>query len=260
MPHLIAELHGHVLVLTLNRPEKRNALSMEMIDQWIEALNWADRDSKIHVVVVTGAGDAFCAGGDISMMRGDDGQVKRDPNSLGTFVLRVAIALEEFEKPVISAINGAAVGAGLGMALMTDLRFFSDRARVAEGYINVGLFPGDGDTHFLPRIVGTSRALKIFWTGDFVSPQEALAIGLADEVFAHDELIPMTMAFADRLASRPQLAIRAVKRATYAAERATLRDSIGLIAGLSRIVAHSPDRQTALDNFREAARLKRDSG
>jgi enoyl-CoA hydratase/carnithine racemase len=258
MPHLIAELHDHVLILTLNRPERRNALSVEMIDQWTDALTVARTDSQVHVVVVTGAGDTFCAGGDFAMMRGEDRDVHPDVNALQSFVLRVAIVMEELDKPVIAAVNGAAVGAGLGMALMADLRFFSDRARVSEGYINVGLFPGDGDTYFLPRIVGTSRALMMFWTGDFVLPDEALAMGLANNVFPHDVLIAETMNFANRLAARPQLAIRSVKRATYAAERATLHDSIGLIGALSRAVVQSPDRQIELDKFlADRAKAKR---
>lgn len=255
---LHVELEGGTLLLKLNRPEKMNALTPEMVIAWTDALVRARTDSAVRVVVVTGEGRAFCAGGDLGRMATGantsapekaSGTAEAAADELENFVFRVAVAMDDLDKPVIAAVNGPAVGAGLGMALMADLRFLSDRARVSEGYINVGLFPGDGDTYFLPRVVGTSRALMMFWTGDFVSADECLSIGLADRVIPHDELMAETMAFAERLATRSQVALRAVKRATYASSNMNLRDSLGMIRGYCKIVNNSPERQEAYEAF-----------
>jgi enoyl-CoA hydratase/carnithine racemase len=157
--------------------------------------------------------------------------------------------MDDLDKPVIAAINGAAVGAGLGMSLMCDIRYMADTARVAEGYINVGIFPGDGDTFYLPRLIGTGRALEMFWTGDFWSSQECLEWGIVNRVFPADELMERTMAFADRLTTRSQAAIRAVKRATYASQHMNLRDSLGMINSFSALANSSPERRQAFESF-----------
>jgi enoyl-CoA hydratase/carnithine racemase len=247
---LVSELRSHTLLLTLNRPAKLNAITRDMVAAWADALERARVDRGVRVVVVTGAGRAFCAGADLSMMpqTDDAGEVHGD-DEMQHFAHRVAVAMDDLDKPVIAAVNGAAVGAGLGMALMADLRFLSDQARVCEGYINVGVFPGDADTYYLPRIVGTSKALELLWTGDFVDAQECLAMGLANRVFAPDELLPRTLEFADQLASRSQVAVRAIKRATYAGTNMNLRDSLGLISGLGSIANNSPERLRAFEEF-----------
>jgi enoyl-CoA hydratase/carnithine racemase len=263
---LRVEHDGPVLVLTLNRPEKRNAITHEMVRAWTDALIEARTDPQVRVVVVTGADPAFCSGADFSMMRNQRAAARQggngtpadaaadaaggdDQGEAGSFVHRVAIAMDDLDKPVIAAVNGPAVGAGLGMALMADLRFMSDTARVAEGYINVGIFPGDGDTYYLPRLIGTSRALMMFWTGDFVDAAQCLSMGIADKVIQHDLLMTQTMEFAQRLATRPQAAIRAVKRATYASLQMNLRDSLGMIGAYSRLVGASPDRRKTFEEF-----------
>lgn len=265
------ERDEHVLVLTLNRPERRNAITHEMVGAWTEALIAARTDPEVRVVVVTGAGSAFCSGADFAMMRdranGNGAEPAASPhpaqeesNDLGSFVHRVAIAMDDLDKPVIAAVNGPAVGAGLGMALMTDLRFMADTAKVAEGYINVGIFPGDGDTFYLPRLIGTSRALMMFWTGDFVDAQECLSLGLADRVFPAADLMERTMEFAHRLTTRPQLAIRSVKRATYASPHMNLRDSLAMIGSYSRIVSQSPERLKAFEQFMASRAAKTEVG
>jgi len=246
---LKVELQGSVLVLTLNRPEKKNAITHEMVAAWAEQLVKARTDDAVRVIVVTGSGDAFCSGADFSMMRANRQHQPEQPRGLESFVHRIAVALEDLDKPVLAAINGPAVGAGLGMALMTDIRFMADTARVAEGYINVGIFPGDGDTYYLPRLIGTARALEMFWTGDFWSAQECLDWGVVNRVFPAAELMERTMAFAQRLTTRPQAAIRTVKRATYAARNMNLRDSLGMIASYSQMVSSSPDRREAFEAF-----------
>jgi enoyl-CoA hydratase/carnithine racemase len=252
--HLRVELIGHTLVLTLNRPGKMNAISREMISIWTEALVRARMDDSVRVVVITGEGSAFCAGGDFAVMgrkAGQEGDGKFPPvdDKLDRGIHRVAIAMEDLDKPVIAAVNGPAIGAGLGMALMADLRFFSDRARVAEGYIDVGLFPGNADTYFLPPIVGTSQALMMFWTGSSLEAAECLEVGIANRVFAHETLMSETFDFAEVLAGKSQIDIRAIKRATYASLNSTLRDHLGLVDGYCAVVNSSQERTKALETF-----------
>ncbi|HET6317339.1 MAG TPA: enoyl-CoA hydratase/isomerase family protein, partial [Chloroflexota bacterium] len=147
-----------VAVITLNRPERLNAFTAEMIDLWVEGLEDARSNDAVRVVVVTGAGRAFCSGGDVGGMN------ERSATELAGYdhkrwlevVHRVPLTLETVDKPVIAALNGVAVGAGLDMALMCDLRYAAAGARFSEGYVKVGLIPGDGGTYFLPRLVGTA--------------------------------------------------------------------------------------------------------
>ncbi|ALJ21190.1 enoyl-CoA hydratase/isomerase family protein [Microbacterium sp. No. 7] len=248
MADIVGQKDGNVLTILLNRPERKNAFTHDMIEEWVRLVDQAREDHDVHVVVLTGAGDTFCAGVDTSALTGEKFG-NDDLNSLQSHVLRLALTMEELDKPVIAAINGAAVGAGLGLALQPDLRFFSSTARVSEAYINWGSFPGDGDTHYLPRLVGTSKALEMMWTGDPIDAQEALRIGLANRVYEPDELMPATYEFAHRLADRPRLAVRAVKRAVYASERETLRDAVGTITAYSRLAGQSPDREKELRKF-----------
>lgn len=259
-PDLLVELVDHTLLLTLNRPAKRNAISREMVDLWSAALARARTDDAVRNVVVTGSGTAFCAGGDLRAMGADRGADGADDYAeIERFPHRVAVATEDLDKPVIAAINGPAVGAGLGMALTADLRFMSDRARVSEGYINVGLFPGDGDIYHLPRVVGIPQALMMFWSGDFLDARQCLSMGLANRVIPHDRLLDETLAFADRLSSASQVAVRAIKRATYAGARMNLRDTLGMTGGYCAIVNRSPERVAAFEQFM-AARAEQRKG
>ena len=232
---VLVELQGPTLLITLNRPDKRNAFTNSMLESWADALTRAQGDVTVSNVVVTGAGVAFCAGADLRAYDTDTGASVSNPVSLS--VHSMALAARALDKPYIAAINGAAVGAGLGMALMADLRFFSDRARVSEGYINVGSFPGDGDTYYLPRIVGMSRALMMLWSGEMLDADECFRTGLADQVWPHDLLIQRTLEFATRLAARPDVLVRAIKRAAYSNRDMSLNDSLNMITGLSAVVS-----------------------
>src|SRR5262249_58381989 len=155
---LLYQVADGVATITRNRPEKLNAFPPVMIAAWADALAKADRDPAVNVVVVTGSGRAFCAGGDVARM----GEAR--PGALGLkeelwhHIHRIPKTLEAMDKPVIAMVNGLAVGAGMGMCLMCDVRIASDQARFATGYVGVGLVPGDGDTYFLPRLVGPPQA------------------------------------------------------------------------------------------------------
>jgi enoyl-CoA hydratase/carnithine racemase len=237
-----------VATITLNRPERLNAFTRTMIDLWVEALEDARGNEAVRVVVVTGAGRAFCSGGDVGAMdeRPTD-LTGLDQKRWLEVIHRVPLTLETVDKPVIAALNGVAVGAGLDMALMCDLRYAAAGTRFSEGYVKVGLIPGDGGTYFLPRLVGTARALELLWTGDFVSAEEAEGIGLVNRVVPCDELMSTVHELAARLASGPSAALRIIKRAVYQGQRMDLRTHLDLISSHMAVI-----RQTA--DHREGAR------
>ena len=172
-------------------------------------------DDAIRAVVLTGAGRIFCSGGDVKRMArvAAGGQTAWDRGQyLVNHVHRIPLTLQELDKPYIVAVNGAATGAGMDMALMGDLRFAAESARFAESYIKVGFVAGDGGAWMLPRLIGTPKALEMLWTGDFVSAAEAERIGLINKVLPDDQLMSHSMAVAERLASGPTVAIRLMKR------------------------------------------------
>lgn len=250
-PHILYETNDHVAVITLNRPEAKNAFSFEMITLWREYLERAKQDDTIRVVVVTGKGDTFCSGGDIRDMA--EGKLKSwdMKRFLWDGVHRIVLTLEDLDKPVIAAVNGAAMGAGMDMAIMCDIRVCSDRAKLAESYISMGLVPGDGGAYFLPRLVGTSKALELLLTGDVVSAQEALGLGIVNRVVPHDQLMEETMKLAEKIAAKPPLAVRMMKRAVYQGQTGTLRAHLDYISSQLSLLSETEDHLEAARSFLE---------
>jgi 2-(1,2-epoxy-1,2-dihydrophenyl)acetyl-CoA isomerase len=237
-----------VATITLNRPERLNAFTSDMIDLWVQALEDARVNDAVRVVVVTGAGRAFCAGGDVGNMNERPTDITGlDHKQWLQVVHRVPLTLETLDKPVIAAMNGIAVGAGLDMALMCDLRFAAAGTRFSEGYVKVGLIPGDGGTYFLPRLVGPARALELLWTGDFISAEDADRVGLVNRVVPAAELLPTVYELAARLASGPMVALRTIKRLVYQGQNMDLRTHLDLVSSHMGFI-----RQTA--DHREGAR------
>lgn len=237
--------------IRLNRPGRKNAFTLAMVDQWAEALAEARTDPEVHVIVLTGTGDAFCSGVDLDDFTGERRTVLEDKTLLTDRVHRVALALEDLDKPVLAAVNGVAVGAGMDMALMCDIRFAARSARFSEGYVRVGLVPGDGGCYYLPRLVGTAKALELLWTGDFVDAEQALELGLVSHVHPDEELLPATYAFARRLADGPPVAIRLIKRAVHQSARTDLRTALDLISSHQAVVQSTRDSQEAYAAFRQ---------
>jgi len=166
-------------------------------------------------------------------------------------VHRIIFALEDLDKPIIAAINGAAMGAGLDMAIMCDLRVCSDRAKLSESYILMGLAPGDGGAYFLPRLIGIGKALELLLTGDVLSPQEALEIRLVNRVVPHNRLMEEAIILAEKIASKPPLAIRMMKRAVYQAQTSTLRAHLDYISSQLALLSETQDHQEAARSFLE---------
>jgi enoyl-CoA hydratase/carnithine racemase len=251
MTVLLYEIRDGIATITLNRPDRLNAFNNEMIDLWVDALHDAGQNDAVQVVVVTGAGRAFCSGGDVGGMAYRGEATALDQKRWLESIHRVPLALEALDKPVIAAMNGAAVGAGLDMALMCDLRFAAAGARFSEGYVKVGLIPGDGGTFFLPRLVGVAKALELLWTGDFVNAEEAERIGLVNRVLPPDQLLPGTYEYAARLAAGPTIAIRMIKRAVYQGLRMDLRGHLDLISSHMSIIRQTEDHKEGARAFVE---------
>lgn len=241
-------------LLRLNRPERRNSFTDEMLDAWVAALEESRDRGDVRAIVVTGSGEAFCSGVDLEEFSGREDTPLARKRYLMQGVHRVAHLLEGIDKPVIAAVNAAAVGAGLDMALMCDLRFAAAGARFSTGYVRVALVPGDGGAYFLPRLVGPAKALELLLTGDLIDAAEALRIGMVNRIYPDAELLDETLGFARRLASGPQTALAMIKRAVKQSERLDLRTALDLISSHFGIAATLDDAREGIAAFREHRR------
>ncbi|KAA0120619.1 enoyl-CoA hydratase/isomerase family protein [Mycolicibacterium sp. P9-22] len=251
MSDLEYSVSAHVATITLNRPSRMNAFTLTMVDQWARALQAAEGDDDVRIVVVTGTGKAFCSGVDLDEFTGETRGPLQEKQLLTDRVHKVAHTLEAMGTPVIAAVNGVAVGAGMDMSLMCDLRFAAASARFSEGYVRVGLVPGDGGCYYLPRIVGTAAALRLLLTGEFIDAQEALRIGLVTDVFADDEFATRVQEFAASVARQAPVAVQMIKRAVRGAERHDLRTALDLISSHQAVVTSTQDSREAMAAFRE---------
>jgi 2-(1,2-epoxy-1,2-dihydrophenyl)acetyl-CoA isomerase len=251
MSELLYEVKDRIATITLNRPDKLNAFTGPMIDAWAASLAEAQRDDGVNAVIVTGAGRAFCTGGDVGRMQDGRPTPLEHKNQLWENIHRVPRTLEAMDKPVIAMVNGLAVGAGMGMCVMCDVRIAAEDARFSTGYVRVGLVPGDGDTYFLPRLVGAAKALELLWTADFIEAPEALRLGIVNRVVPAAELREATYAFASQIASGPQVPIRMIKRLVYQSLRLDLRTHLDLVSSHMAIVRETADHAEGVAAFKE---------
>jgi enoyl-CoA hydratase/carnithine racemase len=250
-PHVLYETKNHVAIITLNRPEARNAFSHEMITLWNDYLKQARGDNTVRIIIVTGTGDTFCSGGDIREMAEGKLQSWDMKSFLWDGVHRIILTLEDLDKPVIAAINGPAMGAGMDMAIMCDMRVCSENARFAESYINMGVVAGDGGAYFLSRLVGTSKALELLLTGKVITPEQALQWGIVNRVVPHEDLMKETVALAETIANKPPLAVRMMKRAVYQAQTGSLRSHLDYISSQMALLTETDDHREAAQAFLE---------
>lgn len=251
MADLEYSVSAHIATIRLNRPERKNAFTLEMVDQWAEALRSAENDRDVRVVVLAGTGDAFCAGIDLDMFADRERTPLAEKELLAKRVHQVAYAAEGLSKPYLAAVNGVAVGAGMDMALMADIRFAAASARFSEGYVRVGLVPGDGGCFYLPRVVGAAAALRLLWTGEFVDADEALALGMVSQVAPDEELDKRIFEFATTLAGQPPVAVQLIKRAVRLGERHDLRTALDLIASYQAVATSTADSREAMAAFNQ---------
>ena len=219
MKEILHEKDGHVATITLNRPAKRNAYSETMVHEILEALGEARDDDEIRVVILTGAGKGFCAGGDISRdfqyparYRGHRLESMLEMRENMHVLIRF---LDRFDKPVIAAINGAAVAGGLTLALACDFRIAAESAKLGDTSLKFGLIPDEGGAYYFSRFMAFDRALKMSLLAEVYTAREALELGLVTEVVADDELMTRAHDLAARLAEGPPIAIRITKRMMY---------------------------------------------
>lgn len=250
-PDVGYEVRDGVATLTISNPTRKNAFTLEMIDTWAAHLVAAGADDAVRVVVLTGAGDAFCSGIDLSVLQAVEDTPLARKRMLTHGVHQVARAVEALDKPLVAAVNGVAVGAGLDMALMCDLRFAARSARLSEGYIKVGLVPGDGGAWFLPRLVGPAKAMELLFTGDMVDAAEALRIGLVNRVYDDAELAERTREFALQVAAMSPVAVAVIKRTVQQSASIDLRTSLDLISSHMAVVQSTEDYGEAQRAFRE---------
>jgi enoyl-CoA hydratase/carnithine racemase len=236
-----------VAVITLNRPEKMNSFTRRMIDEWAWAIEQAREDDRVRAVIVTGAGQrAFCAGMDVQQEASGSGVLRTESgpaasrNSLRYNVHKVPRALSLLDKPYIAAVNGAAVGAGMDMASMADMRFAADGARFGMAYVRMGIIPGDAGCYFLPRLVGLQRALHLIWTGELFNAEQALDWGYVTRVVPADKLMEETRAYAAQIAEGPAVAVQLAKRLVYRSLETDLDHALDL-AQSAMVIAQSTE-------------------
>jgi enoyl-CoA hydratase/carnithine racemase len=248
---LVYEVNGAVGLIRINRPAQLGAFTWPMLDKWAQALASARDDEAIRAVVLTGTGRGFCTGVDLVEMAAVESTPLARKRILTDRVHKVVRAVADLDKPLICAVNGLAVGAGMDMALMCDIRLAAESARFCEGYINVGLVPGDGGAYFLPRLIGVARALELLWTGETISAQEALELGIVSHVCADHDLLEAALELATRIAARSPIAVSMIKRAVYQSQTIDLRTSLDLISSHMGIVQSTADYAEAMQAFRE---------
>ena len=252
---ILTDQQGPVLTLTLNRPERRNPITdLAMVDAIIDALEAAEADSSVRVVILTGAGKAFCSGGDLRQMQpGPDSLIgataEETQANYRNGIQRIPRAMESLGVPVIAAVNGAAIGAGCDLTCMCDIRIASTEACFAESFVKLGLIPGDGGAWLLPRIVGFSRATEMALTGDVIDATTALDWGLVSRVVAPEDLLPTCHQMAERIAANPPVAVSMAKRMLRKACTETLDQALDT-AGANQGLAHqSRDHAEAVAAF-----------
>jgi enoyl-CoA hydratase/carnithine racemase len=255
MSLLLIERDGPVLTVTLNQPERRNPISdPAMVDALCAAFDAADRDISIHIAILTGAGSAFSSGGDLNAMRPDAGGLRsslpaQTRRNYREGIQRLPLLFQAMELPVIAAINGPAIGAGLDLSLACDVRIAAQSARFAESFVKLGIVSGDGGAWLLPRIVGFSKATQLSLTGETIDAQEALRIGLVGDVVPDAELMSAARRMADAIAANPPHATRMTKRLMRAAQTADLAQTLDMAGAMQALAHATADHDEALDAF-----------
>jgi 2-(1,2-epoxy-1,2-dihydrophenyl)acetyl-CoA isomerase len=246
---VLSEIDDGVQTLTLNQPDKFNALSMGMLRALDEAVRRAERDAAVRVLVLTGAGRGFCSGADIAEFN-----VGPEPMDLGealrTSFNPLMLRLRSMPKPVLAAINGVAAGAGLSLALACDLRFAAESARLVVAFVKLGLVPDAGLLYFLPRLVGPARTLELAWTGDALSAADALELGMLNRVVPDADVLEVTRQLAARLAHGPAQTLALIKRGVNQAHELSLERVLELEASYQTIASRHPDFTEGVSAFK----------
>jgi 2-(1,2-epoxy-1,2-dihydrophenyl)acetyl-CoA isomerase len=246
------QIERRIAILTLNRPEVRNAINDEMLDPWVAALEECRSNRDVDVIIVTGAGEAFCRGGDTTRLGAHTTpgnlQIKRQ---FWDRLHRIPRKLAEIDKPVIAAVNGLASGAGVDVAAQCDLRFAADTAMFRVSYAAFGLTPGNGGTYFLPRIVGEAKALELFWAAEPFDAAEALGMGFVTRVYPAAELMERTVEWARKVSENAPIPVRMIKRAVKQSFITDLNTHLDMISSHMVITRASEDHAEGIRAYEE---------
>ena len=253
---ILFEQRGPIALLTLNRPDTRNALSGEaMFSAFEDLFERLNADMQIRAAVLTGAGSAFCSGGNVAEMRDRSGMFGGTPEQIAAHyragIQRIPRAFQALQVPIIAAVNGPAIGAGNDLACMCDIRIASSSARFAESFVKVGIVPGDGGCWLLPRVVGASKAAELALTGDSIDAAEALRIGLVSQVVAPEALLDAALVLAGRIAANPPQVLRWTKQLLQQARTSTLDQALDTAGALQGRAHHTADHAEAVAAFFE---------
>jgi enoyl-CoA hydratase/carnithine racemase len=250
---LLYEVKDSIATLTLNRPERLNALGDTLRDDLYAAVLRASQDADVRVMVVTGAGKGFCAGGDVKAMNeAKEGRAERPLiDKVAPLRDRVLLAMRDAPQPIIAAVNGAAAGAGMNLALGCDIRLASTAAKFTQAFVKRGLHPDWGGTYFLPRLVGMAKACELIFTGDVIDAREALRLGVVSAVYPPEELMPAAHELARKIAAGPPIAIRLAKRALYHSQDVDLRAALEFETFAQNIASETEDAREGIRAFVE---------
>jgi 2-(1,2-epoxy-1,2-dihydrophenyl)acetyl-CoA isomerase len=251
--HVVLETrNGSIVTLAMNRPDRLNAINNEMSVALNEAFMRIAADSSVHVVILTGSGRAFCAGGDLGLI--GKARERGDAAELGPILrsgMQAVLNIRTMTQPVIAAVNGPAAGAGMNLALAADIRIATEDSVFGQNFAKVGLFPDYGGTHFLPRLVGPSVAAEMFYTGEMIDAKTAHRLGLVNHVYGADCFEAEVQTLAQKIAEGPQVAIRSVKHTIFASEKEALSQALEREVQHQLKCFHSEDCREGIRAFME---------
>lgn len=248
---LLYEQMDGVAVVTMNRPEERNALTEEhQMLEFVEMCARVRRDRSVQALVLTGAGSAFSAGGNLKNMRDKKGFSAGLPadirDAYRNGIQQIPLALYELDIPTIAAVNGPAIGAGMDLTCMCDIRIASERASFASSFVKLGIVPGDGGAWLLARTIGQPKAMELMLTGDTINAARALELGVVSRVVAHEELMQQALDLARRIAANPWRTVRLTKRLLRESDGMSLSTSLEFAAAYQALAHYTPDHDEAV--------------
>jgi 2-(1,2-epoxy-1,2-dihydrophenyl)acetyl-CoA isomerase len=249
---ILYAVENSILTITLNRPDKLNAMTPTLLRELKEAFEEAGKDQQVRVVVLTGAGRGFCAGADLAaaselMMSGGFSY----EDNLNATYNPLILTMQSLQKPIIAAVNGVAAGAGMSLSLACDMRIVAASASFLQAFVKIGLVPDSGSTWLLPRLIGVTKALELMLTGQKISAQEALALGLVNQVVADAELGEVVHKMAEMFAVAPTKTIGLIKQAVNFASTSTLEEAMKNEAMLQDVAGKSADHMEGVAAFLE---------
>ena len=257
---IIYEQDHRVVTITLNRPDTRNALSGDLIDGLINALEKANRDKNVGCVILTGAGKSFSSGGNLQEIKNMTTKDNMSQSQLEDWyrfgIQKIPLTMNAIDVPIVAAVNGHAIGAGNDLCTMCDIRIAGEDAKFSESFLRIGIIPGDGGSWFLPKIIGLSRAAEMILTCDVLDAEKALNWGLVSQIVKNEELIIQAKEIANKIASQPPEASRRAKRLLRMSQNVSLDNALEMAASQQSILQMMDDHREALDALIEKRKPK----